>query len=462
MSSRNASTTDIHRPQYHFTAPQQWINDPNGLIHWRGEYHLFYQYNPHAAYWGAMHWGHAVSRDLVHWEDLPLALAPDQPYDRDGVFSGCAIVHNGTPVIVYTGVNNPHQLPCVAYADDTLRTFTKAPQNPVIRELPDNLVHDFRDHTMWNDGEFWYQVLGSGDGVRAVAPLFRSRDLLTWEYLGRLIQSDDTVNEQLYECPDFFASNNKHVFITSPLPMRRVIYMSGTFDGRTFTPATRDYVDHGVSFYAPQSFTDAHGRRIMIGWCQEQRHESACRAEGWQGVMTLPRILALDDAGQMTYTVAPEVTALEKSTYTHGRQLTLAQAQLALAHVAGDTLAIHANLTATGDTVTTLVLRHDATSGEATTVTWDRGQNCLHMSMAQSSLNQNTSKDTYTAPLHVSVGDTLDLHIYVDRSLIEIYAGAYTVCSLRVYPTHPAQTYAIHATHEIRVNELFVREMSAE
>jgi beta-fructofuranosidase len=231
MSTR----TDQHRPQYHFTAPQHWINDPNGLIHWNGEYHLFYQYNPHAAYWGAMHWGHAVSRDLITWKDLPLALAPDMPYDKDGVFSGCAIVHNGKPVIVYTGVSSPDQLPCLAYADEAMRTFTKAPENPVIRTRPDNLVHDFRDHTMWHDGTWWYQVLGSGDGTRAVAPLFRSNDLLRWEYLGRLIESDDIDNEQLYECPDFFASGDKHVFITSPLPMRRVIYMSGDFDGRRFT-----------------------------------------------------------------------------------------------------------------------------------------------------------------------------------------------------------------------------------
>ena len=99
------------------------MNDPNGLIHWQGVYHLFYQYNPHAAYWGAMHWGHATSTDLVHWHDAPLALAPDMPYDRDGVFSGCAIVHDGRPVIVYTGVNSPYQLPCLAYpTDDTLTT----------------------------------------------------------------------------------------------------------------------------------------------------------------------------------------------------------------------------------------------------------------------------------------------------------------------------------------------------
>ena len=161
MNPRNQFANDPHLPRYHFTAPQGWLNDPNGLIHWQGEYHLFYQFNPHGAFWGAMHWGHAVSTDLVHWTDLPIALAPDMPYDRAGVFSGCTIIHDGKPVIMYTGVNSPHQLPCVAYADDNLRTFTKAPQNPVIGTPPDNLVEDFRDHSMWRDGEWWYHNYNS-------------------------------------------------------------------------------------------------------------------------------------------------------------------------------------------------------------------------------------------------------------------------------------------------------------
>ncbi len=455
MSTR----TEQHRPQYHFTAPQQWINDPNGLIHWNGEYHLFYQYNPHAAYWGAMHWGHAVSRDLITWQDLPLALAPDMPYDKDGVFSGCAIVHNGTPVIIYTGVNSPDQLPCLAYADNNMRTFTKAPENPVIRERPDNLVYDFRDHTMWHDGTWWYQVLGSGDGTRAVAPLFRSSDLINWEYLGRLIESDDIVNEQLYECPDFFASGDKHVYITSPLPMRRVIYMSGDFDGRRFTPRQRNLVDHGMSFYAPQSFTDTNGRRIMIGWCQEQCSEQLNRAMGWSGVMTLPRILALDAAGQMTYRVAPEVNALETDALAHGRAITLAQAQTMLRHVAGDSLVIHATIDGTQQSDVEFIVRHDPRSNECTRIRWERQSHELVCDMSNSSLNQSCAHDVYRAALHPQDHAALQISIYVDRSIIEIYAGDYTVCSLRVYPTHAAQHYNISGDASTKLQELRVHTM---
>lgn len=459
MSTRHQFDNDAHRPRYHFTAPQHWMNDPNGLIQWQGTYHLFYQYNPHAAYWGAMHWGHATSTDLVHWHDQPIALAPDQPYDADGVFSGCAIVHDGKPVIMYTGVNNPHQLPCLAYADDDMRNFHKEPTNPVIRTLPDNLVYDFRDHTMWHDGEWWYQVLGSGDGTRAVAPLFRSRDLLSWEYLGRMLAADDTVNEQLYECPDFFASNGQHVFITSPLPMRRVVWMSGTFDGRTFTPSQRNMVDIGASFYAPQSFTDEQGRRIMIGWCQEQRHDSSCRSAGWQGAMTLPRIVALDDAGALTFTVAPEVTALEGQTFTHLHHTDGETVAHAMRHIAGDTLVIKARIHASSDAQVTIGVRHDPQTGERTTITWNRHSNELRCDMGQSSLNQNTSRDCYSTPLHPSVGDMLDLQIYVDRSVIEVYAGQHTVCTLRVYPVGAAQHYTLQSDGEVHFAEFVVRTM---
>ena len=459
MTTRDAFRHDPHRPRYHFVAPQGWLNDPNGLIQWKGEYHLFYQYNPHAAVWGAMHWGHAVSTDLVHWNDLPLALAPDQTYDRDGVFSGCAIVHEGKPVIMYTGVNSPHQLPCIAYGDDALRSFRKEPTNPVIKTLPDHLVYDFRDHSMWHDGTYWYQILGSGDGTHAVAPLFRSKNLLDWEYLGRMIQSDDAVNEQLYECPDFFASNTQHVFITSPLPMRRVIYMSGTFDGRSFVPRKRNMVDHGVSFYAPQSFTDEQARRVMIGWCQEQRTEQSCRAAGWQGVMTLPRILALDDAGDLTHTVAPESVALRKETLVHGKNITVAQAQHLCTRVASKTFHISAQLHATGASTATLVVRADPHSGEQTTITWDRARKELICSMAQSSDALGTSRDVYTIPLHHSIENDLTLDLYVDCSLIEVYAGLYTVCSLRVYPKGDAERIDIRTSGMVEVKEFVVHQM---
>jgi beta-fructofuranosidase len=235
--------------------------------------------------------------------------------------------------------------------------------------------------------------------------------------------------------------------------------MSGDFDGRRFTPRQRNLVDHGMSFYAPQSFTDAQGRRIMIGWCQEQVSEQLNRAIGWSGVMTLPRILTLDAEGQMTYTVAPEVTALEADTLVHGRRLNRAQAQTLMSHVAGDSLVIHATITQATDVE--FVVRHDPISGERTSIRWDSHAHELICDMSHSSLNQNSSHDVYRAALHANDRSGLTLSIYVDRSIIEVYAGKHTVCSLRVYPTHAANRYQVHGTDALTVDELVVRRMQS-
>src|ERR1051325_4638830 len=156
--------TDPHRPRYHFLPPSNWMNDPNGLIQWRGRYHMFYQYNPYAAVWGNISWGHAVSDDLVHWEDLPVALTPDADgVDANGCYSGIAVDNNGVPTIVYTGVRGPNELACIATGDDELISWQKYPGNPVIQSTPPGIdLVAYRDHSVWREDGMWYQVVGAG------------------------------------------------------------------------------------------------------------------------------------------------------------------------------------------------------------------------------------------------------------------------------------------------------------
>src|SRR5579871_1584310 len=193
---------DPHRPRYHFMPPANWMNDPNGPIYVDGRYHLFYQHNPRAAawgdydnsvpaappppdvVWGSMHWGHAVSTDLVNWRHLPIALTPtpDGP-DKNGCFSGCAVIHEGVPTLLYTGVSPECQ--CLAVSHDGLLTWQKDARNPVIAGPPAGWTRtDFRDPCVWQEGDEWLMLIGTGiKDVGGAALLYRSDDLIHWRYL---------------------------------------------------------------------------------------------------------------------------------------------------------------------------------------------------------------------------------------------------------------------------------------
>jgi beta-fructofuranosidase len=158
------TNADPHRPQYHFLPPANWMNDPNGLIYWKGRYHLFYQYNPNGPFWGTIHWGHAVSTDLVHWTDWPVALAPTPgSAAENGCWSGCAVNHDGVPTLIYSGDRDGKQRACIATSVDDLRTWQKYEGNPVIPDAPEGLdLNAYRDHCVWCEDGIWYQVIEQG------------------------------------------------------------------------------------------------------------------------------------------------------------------------------------------------------------------------------------------------------------------------------------------------------------
>lgn len=330
----SAIAADPDRPEYHFLAPHNWMNDPNGPIWWRGKYHLFYQMNPHAAVWGDMHWGHAVSADMVHWRHLPIALAPTPGGpDGEGCFSGSAVVLDGVPTIIYTGVQNASpalvtlhdgndklretQMLAVAEDDDLLH-WKKQPE-PVIAMPPDGMqVTGFRDPCPWREGDSWYLAVGSGErGKGGCALLYRSRDLRQWEYLHTLAEgkpngrtsANPCDSGEMWECPDFFAVNGKHCLLYST--EGKVIWTTGEYDehGHRYTAARTGVLDHGA-FYAPKSFLAPDGRRILWGWITEKRPEAEFARAGWAGMMSLPRVLTIAAQGQLEMHPAKEVESL--------------------------------------------------------------------------------------------------------------------------------------------------------
>ncbi len=279
----------------HFEPERGWMNDPNGLCWFGGEYHAFFQHNPYAAVWGPMHWGHAVSQDLVRWEELSPALIPDMPYENDGgCFSGSALEKDGVLYLMYTSVSKEQgQTQSMAFSRDGVR-FEKLPQNPVIPQSPlDPKNKDFRDPKIFPFGDEYRMVCGAGvDGLGSVL-LFRSEDLLHWDYVGPLFQSRDY--GPVPECPDLFPLGDKWVLMFSRMDeTRSAQFVVGEFDGRRFTPESFQQPETGTDFYAPQTFLDGKGRRIMIGWLYNwtrQTPEGAVRA----GALSIPRELSLRD-----------------------------------------------------------------------------------------------------------------------------------------------------------------------
>lgn len=329
---------DPLRPQFHLLPAQNWMNDPNGPIYWKGRYHMFFQYNPNAPVWGDMHWAHAVSPDMIHWRHLPVALSPTPGWDdADGCFTGSAVNDRGTATVIYTGVktvapahatlrdgvHNFREVQCLATSSEPeLRTWNKWKQ-PVLQPPEDPLLTGFRDPFLWKDGTHWYLGIGSGQrkqGGRVL--LYRSRDLREWEYLHPLASGNwtgrDSINPvdsgEMWECPDFFPLGGKHVLLYSTAG--QVIWETGELDPKelVFRSQKRGVLDHGA-YYAQKTQLDAKGNRILWGWIPEIRPEAEFVSAGWAGCMALPRILSLGADGSLEMRFAPEVQLLRGKSF---------------------------------------------------------------------------------------------------------------------------------------------------
>ena len=278
-----------NRPQFHFTTKRGWVNDPNGLIFYEGEYHLFYQHNPYEREWENMHWGHAVSKDLIHWEELNDALYPDE---LGGMFSGSAVIDydntagfnkGKTPAMIaaYTAASPEKQVQCIAYSLDKGRTFTKYTGNPVIDSKAKWNSQDTRDpKVFWYDaGNHWVMALNERDGHS----IYTSPNLKEWTY-----QSHVT---GFWECPELFElpidgnpNNTKWVMYGAS-----GTYMIGSFDGKVFTPESGKHLYTKGTIYAAQTFTNmTDGRRVQIGWGRVSHPEMP-----FNGMMLLPTELTL-------------------------------------------------------------------------------------------------------------------------------------------------------------------------
>jgi len=308
------------RPLFHLAPRCGWMNDPNGFGFYNGSCHLFYQYYPYASEWRSMHWGHATSRDFLHWDYLPAALAPDQSYDYMGCFSGSAIESDdGKHVLMYTSVKMAPEMQdegigiqtqSIAIGDGI--DYEKYSGNPVLTEedLPEGgSRYDFRDPKVWKaaDGSYICAVANRAADNTGAILLYKSTDLFHWKYW-KVLAANHGRFGAMWECPDFFELDGKHVLLVSPQDMQPsgfeyhngngTLCLIGSYDEATgtFSEEKDQAIDYGIDFYAPQTVLTEDGRRIMIGWMQNW---DACAirnpSEQWAGQMSVPRELSLKD-----------------------------------------------------------------------------------------------------------------------------------------------------------------------
>lgn len=406
IAGQDSLYKESNRPQFHFTTRRGWINDPNGLIYHDGEYHLFYQHNPYERDWENMHWGHAVSKDLIHWEELPDALYPDH---LGTMFSGSAVVdYNNSAgynkgkvpamIVAYTAAGADKQTQCIAYSLDNGRTFTKYEGNPVI-----DSKH------IWNSGDtrdpkvFWYQpkghwvmVLNERDGHS----IYTSSDLKKWEY-----QSHTT---GFWECPELFelpldgdANNTKWVMYGAS-----GTYMLGSFDGKVFTPESGKHLYTKGAIYAAQTFSNMpDGRRVQIGWGRISHSGMPFR-----GMMFLPTELSLHTTkdGPRLFSVPIKETEQLFTPVRKWNNLTSDQAN---------------NLLKEFYDVGCLRIKTTFKLSHAT----DAGFNLFGQIIVHYDMNGNMVNGTFYSPEDMtSMEITAD--IYIDKTSIEIFidGGAYS------------------------------------
>ena len=311
----NSHIDNEYRPLFHFTPAKNWMNDPNGLVWHKGEYHLYFQHNPFGREWGHMSWGHAVSKDLLHWEELPVAIPEDE---KGSIFSGSAVSVGDDIIAIYTRDKDKSQTQCIAISSDNGRTFTQYENNPVL----DLGMEHFRDPKVFRYEDRW--VMAVVKSQEFTVCFYSSEDLKSWK-LESEFGKTGAIGGQ-WECPDLFplSYNSEEVWVLlvslSPGGIKNssgTQYFIGDFDGRTFTPRYSTieprWFDYGSHNYAGVTFNnEPNDRRIFIGWLnswQKKEHPET----PWTGSMTIPRELGLtEEKGELVLTQKPIV----KPTYT--------------------------------------------------------------------------------------------------------------------------------------------------
>ena len=441
-----------YRPTYHFSPAWGWMNDPNGMVYKDGEWHLFFQWNPFGSFWGNMTWGHAVSKDLVNWEQMDAAIVPDALGD---IFSGSAVVDKdntagfgkGAIVAMYTSAGD-NQTQSIAWSNDNGRTFHKYPGNPVI--LPEN-TPDFRDPKLFWDEQTrqWKVVLAAGQEVQ----FYSSDNLKDWTYDSSFGLSYGNHNG-VWECPDLvrlpFEGGEKWVLLLNinpggPFGGSATQYFVGTYDGKTFKcddlPTVTRWMDYGKDHYATVTWSNApEGRTVAIAWMSNWQYANSVPTRQFRSSNSVPRDLSLIRRGKeviLKGTPSPEVEALRGAPV--GFRLSGAPVRLSDPSAKAYELVIRFNQARKEEAA--FILSNEA--GEQVFMRYDPLSQTFSMDRRASG-NVKFSKSfaaVTTAPTRV--GGKMELRLLVDSASIEAFGEDFSMTNL-VFPSSPYNTLSMN------------------
>jgi beta-fructofuranosidase len=444
---------NANKPTYHFTAESGWINDPNGPIHVNGEYHVFYQHNPFGDEWGTIHWGHSKSKDLVHWEHLPLALYPSLDQGEEHCFSGCTVMVGGKPAILYTSIGPGERnartgaQQWLAFGSDDLIHWEKSPVNPILKpEIHGDMdIEEWRDPYVWEMDGSWFMVCGGTHNNRGCAVLYRSNDLLSWEFLG--ITADGP--ERVWECPNLFQLGSKWVLTYSPDEEdNRVRYKLGVLTKEyRFIEEYTGILDFGgrEGFYAATTCKDENGRRILFSWMPDSARGSNKEISGWSGAHNVPRLLSLNEETQRLHIEPiPELQSL------HGEHWSLGSGWIEsdmAKRIKGKALEISVIIDRKQSSGIFGMSVFGSPDGEEETLL-EIDFNRLRVVLDRSKSSKYTDVHRYevTADFSQIIGNDLLLRVFVDHSTIEVFIQNEIALSARVYPIrHDSEHVRVYA-----------------
>lgn len=440
VSARFAN--DPQRPSYHPIPDANWTNEPHGLVFHKGRYHLFYQKNPKAPVWDRIHWGHLSSADLLDWVEEPIALAPEPGYDQRGIWSGDCVINGDEPTIIYTGVDGVKAGICLATSSDGMKTWRKHPKNPVIATRPDGFL-DFRDPHVWKDGDHWHALIGSGvPGKGGTALLYRSQDLVKWEYRKPLLAGDGT----FWEMPVFVPiTKDKWLLYVTTVEKgapARGLYWIGTWKDETFTPdATEprqlDVINHMLS---PAMTRTPDGRLLAIGIIPETRDRKEQIKAGWANTFSLPRELTLGPTGALIQRPAVEIQRLHGKAIFQGCT-DIKPDQRQLLEVTGDQSEIIAQFAPGTAQQFGLRVRCSPDGEEETLIYYDALSRTINIDRTKSSLNPEVERTTRSGRFLLAESEPLMLQVFLDHSVIEVFLNGREAFATRVYPTRNDSTH---------------------